>query len=97
MNRWIYFLFATLGLTGSAAAADLPKPIGTGLKNPESVAVASDGTVYVSVIGEFGKDGDGSIVIFEKGKGRAFATGLDDPKGIVAFAGSCSSPTTIAS
>jgi len=88
MNRWILFLIASLSLAGSASAADLPKPIGTGLKNPESVAVASDGTIYVSVIGEFGKDGDGSIVIFEKGKFRDFITGLNDPKGIAVFADS---------
>jgi glucose/arabinose dehydrogenase len=70
---------------GSAVAGDqLPKPMVTGLKNPESVAVGMDGRIYVSEIGEFGKDGDGRIVVIDKsGKATPFATGLDDPKGIV--------------
>ncbi|MFM7150651.1 MAG: hypothetical protein ACKO23_12485, partial [Gemmataceae bacterium] len=29
------------------------------LKNPESVAIAPDGRVFVTTIGEFDKDGDG--------------------------------------
>ncbi len=54
----------------------------TGLKNPESVVVA-DGRVYVSEIGEFGKDGDGDIaVIGADGKAKVFASGMDDPKGL---------------
>ena len=85
MHRWIFLLTAAMGLPAFASAADLPKPMGTGLKNPESVAVSSDGKIYVSVIGEFGKDGDGSIVIFENGKFREFVKGLNDPKGLAAF------------
>jgi glucose/arabinose dehydrogenase len=85
MQRWIFLLTAALGLPASASAADLPKPMGTGLKNPESVAVASDGKIYLSVIGEFGKDGDGSIVLFENGKFREFVKGLNDPKGLAVF------------
>jgi glucose/arabinose dehydrogenase len=38
--------------------------------------------VYVAAIGEFGKDGDGAVMIVEGGKLTPFATGLDDPKGI---------------
>lgn len=82
MSRWMLTLAAALCLAHAAPAADLPKPIATGLKNPESVAVAPDGKIYVSVIGEFGKDGDGSIAIFENGKFRDFVKGLNDPKGI---------------
>ena len=73
-------------LAASPAAADPPKVIVSGLKNPESVAVGPDGKVYVSVIGEFDKDGDGSVVLIEDGKVTPVATGLDDPKGL-AFAG----------
>jgi len=63
-----------------------PKPWVSGLKNPESVAVGSDGRVYISEIGELGKDGDGRIMVVGKdGKATPFATGLDDPKGIVAW------------
>src|SRR5262249_15471819 len=53
--------------------------------NPESVCVGPDGRVYVSVIGEFDKEGDGSVVVIDKGKAVPFVEGLDDPKGLVAF------------
>lgn len=77
-------LIALLVSTAPGAEA-LPKPLVTGLQNPESVAVGADGRIYVSTIGEFDKDGDGAIVVVEQGKAVPFATGLDDPKGIVAF------------
>ena len=59
-------------------------PIVTGLKNPESVCIGADGRTYLTCIGEFDKDGDGSVVVIVDGKAVPFATGLDDPKGIVA-------------
>ncbi|HEY3326483.1 MAG TPA: SMP-30/gluconolactonase/LRE family protein [Novimethylophilus sp.] len=72
-------LAASLAAAG-AAATDLKKA--TGLKTPESV-LAVNGRIYVSEIGEFGKDGDGQIsVIGADGKPKAFATGMDDPKGL---------------
>lgn len=77
-----------LGLASAAAAGDkkLPKPLVTGLKNPESAAVGGDGRIYVTEIGEFGKDGDGRVSVIDKtGKAVPFATGLDDPKGITAW------------
>lgn len=56
----------------------------TGLKTPESVAQDKDGTIYISEIGEFGKDGDGQITkVDKKGNITVFAKGMDDPKGIV--------------
>ncbi len=68
---------------GVAAQADDLKKV-TGLKTPESVVVAKDGNIYVSEIGEFGKDGDGQIsVIGRDGRLKVFATGMDDPKGLV--------------
>lgn len=66
-------------------AADLPKPIVTGMKNPESVCLGADGRMYVTEIGEFDKDGDGLVSVIVDGKAVPFAKGLDDPKGIVAF------------
>src|SRR6516164_6783697 len=58
----------------------------TGLKNPESVAVGNDGRIYITEIGEFDKDGDGRVLVVDKsGKAVPFATGLDDPKGIVSW------------
>ena len=55
----------------------------TGLKMPESVVQAKDGRIFVSEIGEFGKDGDGQITVIDSnGKASVFARGLDDPKGL---------------
>jgi glucose/arabinose dehydrogenase/sugar lactone lactonase YvrE len=75
-------------LAGPAAAAgpEAPKPMVTGLVNPESVCVGPGGKVYVTTIGEFNKDGDGAVMVIEPGgKAVPFVTGLDDPKGIAAF------------
>lgn len=77
---WACLLVGTTGW-----AADLPKPLVTGLKNPESVCIGNDGRVYVTEIGEFGTDGDGQVTVVVDGKAQAFAKGLNDPKGIVAF------------
>ena len=71
-----------LNSTNVLAKAPLTSKI-TGLKMPESVIQAKDGKIYVSEIGEFGKDGDGQIsVVDKKGNVRVFATGMDDPKGL---------------
>jgi glucose/arabinose dehydrogenase len=66
-------------------AADLPKPLATGMKNPESVCIGPDKLAYVTEIGEFDKDGDGVVSVIKEGKAVPFATGLNDPKGIVFF------------
>lgn len=58
--------------------ADLPKPLVTGMTNPESVCLGSDGRMYVTEIGEFGKDGDGQVSVIVDGKAKPFATGLDE-------------------
>ncbi len=80
----ILVLFVTLTMIPAAAAGDkLPKPMVTGLKMPESVVVGPDNRIYITEIGEFGKDGDGRVVVIDNGKIVPFATGLDDPKGIV--------------
>jgi hypothetical protein len=80
-----FFSLALLLLAAPlAGAAEPPKPIVTGLVNPESAAVGPDGKVYVSIInGE--KDGDGSIARIEGGKPVTFVDGLDDPKGIAFY------------
>ena len=65
--------------------ADLPAPMVTGMTNPESVCLGKDGRIYVTEIGEFGKAGDGKVSVIVDGKAKPFATGLDDPKGIVEF------------
>lgn len=55
------------------------------IKNPESVCYGPDGLLYISEIGEAGKEGDGRILVIKNGKATPFATGLDDPKGIALF------------
>jgi gluconolactonase len=75
-------LSLSIALFGLAQAGE-PKTI-RGLKNPESAAVGPDGRVYVTVIGEREKKGDGSVAIVERsGRITTFATGLDDPHGVV--------------
>ncbi|HEX4130807.1 MAG TPA: PQQ-dependent sugar dehydrogenase [Pirellulales bacterium] len=76
-------------LSARAGAAELSPvtPVVKGLVNPESVCVGGDGKTvvyYVTTIGEFDKPGDGSVARVQPGKIETFATGLDDPKGIVA-------------
>jgi glucose/arabinose dehydrogenase len=53
-----------------------------GLKNPESVTLGWKGQIYVTVIGEFDKDGDGGVMLVTGGGAKPFAKGFDDPKGI---------------
>lgn len=76
--------FMVLGCqSATKTTLDNPQKI-TGLKTPESVVQAKDGRIYVSEINEFGKDGDGQITVIDRnGKAAVFATGLDDPKGLV--------------
>lgn len=87
MKSRIKLLFSTtaisllvLGTQGCADAGNKP----SSYKMPESVAIAQDGKIYVSEIGEFGKDGDGQIsVLSAKGSAPSvFAKGMDDPKGL---------------
>lgn len=75
-------LSAILLLMGAPAnALELPgKPLLNGLKAPQSVAVA-EGKVYLIVAGE------GQILVLNQGKAAPFATGLDDPRGLVAHQG----------
>ncbi len=51
--------------------------------HPES-AVEYRGRIFVSDIGQFGKD-DGRILIYKKGKFSILTDGLKDPKGICVF------------
>lgn len=75
-------LVALLAMFSISVQAHEIKKI-TGLKMPESAIAAKDGRVFVSEIGEFGKDGDGQITVVDKnGEVKVFAQGLDDPKGL---------------
>lgn len=69
--------------TGNQAAAAEQRL--DGLAAPESAIIGPDGRIYVSEIGEFGKDGDGRVAaIGASNKAEPFASGLDDPKGLAA-------------
>ena len=70
------------GCQTGASSTFVPQKI-TGLKMPESVVQAKNGRIYISEINGFGKAGDGQITLVENGQSRKFATGLDDPKGLV--------------
>lgn len=83
MTRYLSLLLL-LGGPALAPAAELPKPLADGMTLPESVAVAPDGRVFVSIIGGE-KDGDGSIAVLKGNKAETFVGGLDDPKGIALF------------
>jgi sugar lactone lactonase YvrE len=85
--RLAFILLLAIVTNGVSAFADGPRTV-SGLKNPESAAVGPDGTVYVTVIGEREKKGDGSVAIVEpSGKITTLATGLDDPHGLVVVDG----------
>ena len=83
MRRCLYAALLTLCAASAATAADKPKVALTGLTNPESVCYGPGGHLYVTEIGEFDKAGDGKVTVIKDVKAEPFATGLNDPKGIV--------------
>jgi glucose/arabinose dehydrogenase len=86
LRRFIWSAILLLGVVSHPAAAEpSSRPLLQGLKNPTAVAVGTDGKVYVTVCGEIDKDGDGAVLRVEDGKAVPFATGLDEPRGLVAF------------
>lgn len=80
----VAFSLMFLALSSESGAADENSTVlAKSLKNPESVAVGWEGRIYVTVIGEFDQDGDGGVMVVAGDSAKPFATGLDDPKGIV--------------
>ena len=76
-------LAAAVCLTLASAAHGGAERVVKGLVNPESVLVGPRGEIYVSQIGEFSKDGDGSVVrVKPDGTLEPFVAGLNDPKGL---------------
>lgn len=73
------------GAASSAASAVSTDTI-TDLQMPESAIAHPDGRVFVTEIGEFGKNGDGKVtVIHPDGSRTTLADGMNDPKGIDLF------------
>jgi sugar lactone lactonase YvrE len=83
MKRGLSFLVLglCLSLVFSGVAEGKVKEI-SGFKTPESIIVGPDGRYYVSNIGEFSVDGEGSIFVIEDSKIQTLAAKLDDPKGL---------------
>ncbi|MEQ1600749.1 MAG: gluconolaconase [Methylophilaceae bacterium] len=81
-SKFAAFAALSVALSATAVQAEELKKV-TGLKTPESVIADKKGHIFISEIGEFGKDGDGQIsVVGKDGKLSVFAKGLDDPKGL---------------
>ena len=85
MTRRLAMLWLWASVLPLSAAEVKPKRIVDGLESPTAVCLGPDGRIYVTVMGEAGKEGDGAIVAIADGKATPFASGLDDPTGIVAF------------
>src|SRR4051812_34336214 len=83
MIRLLVLVSLLFGTTPTWAHDQLPPPLVTGLKYPESVAVGHGGRIFISEMGERGQEGDGRILVVDENKAVPFATGLDDPRGIV--------------
>src|SRR5262249_1133672 len=85
---------ASLGLivflTGFASArgGEPPsKPIIAGVKNLQSVTVGPNAKLHIPVSGAGGTQGQGMVMVLDKGKAVPFARGLDEPRGIAGFQG----------
>ena len=85
MTRYLSLALLVLAAPAMASAAELPKPLVEGLVNPESVAIGPDGKMYLSIMGEPGKAGGGSVVRIDNGKPVTVVSDLDAPKGIAFF------------
>jgi glucose/arabinose dehydrogenase len=57
----------------------------TGLRQPTSATVGSDRRIYVTTLGEPGKEDGGEVVVLDKGKAVPLAGGFDKPRGLVAY------------
>jgi gluconolactonase len=75
----------TIQAQAQAAGFDRPIRVIDSIPAPESVAIGPDGAWYVSSFGKFDVKGDGAVyrVDPEKGTPERYATGLDDPCGLL--------------
>ncbi len=77
MRILILSIIILLGVSHMALAKDI---VIKGFETPESASVYN-GDYYVSNIGKFGQDGDGSIRVVHNDKVSILTEGLNDPKG----------------
>jgi sugar lactone lactonase YvrE len=85
MRRWLGLAVMVYSAVTRGSAQPVPQVLVRDLKNPESVVVNEQGQMFVSVIGDRDRDGDGSVVRIEGARAVPFASGLDDPKGLFAL------------
>jgi glucose/arabinose dehydrogenase len=86
MSHRLFVLVILFAEQAAWAGQELPRPLITGLKNPAAIAVGPDGRVYISEIGESGKDQAGRILVLDKtGQAVPFATGLENPQGMISW------------
>jgi gluconolactonase len=84
MKNLRVFLFLLSALVSVTLKAHESLNAISGFVSPESVIQDAKGDIYVSEIGEFNKDGDGKVTrISIDGKLSTFASGMDDPKGLI--------------
>lgn len=81
---WPALLLPLLVLSIPGADAPAGKVLVTGVKGLRGAAVGPGGKIYLTVAD--GKDGGGSVLVVANGKTMPFATGLDEPAGMVGFA-----------
>ncbi len=67
----------------ASAAEDQTSERATGLDRPQAVAVAEDGRIFVTVLGQAGEHNGGKVVVLQNGKTQPFASGFGRPQGIV--------------
>jgi glucose/arabinose dehydrogenase len=86
MKRFLMLVAIVFSLLSSVAVgAETPTQLAGPFVNPESVCYGPNGLLYITEIGEGGKDGDGKVTVIKDGQPQPFATGLDDPKGMVFY------------
>lgn len=72
--------------TASVVSTKTSGKVLNNLQMPESSISHPDGRVFITEIGEFGKNGDGKVTILNNdGSTKTLADGLNDPKGIDMF------------
>lgn len=64
-----------------------PAIVAGGLSGPRNLTVASDGKIFITAMGEKDKKKSGAVYVIEEGKPKKFADGLENPRGIVTWAG----------
>ena len=84
MKRILAIATILLGIVTSASGQEKPKVLVKGLKRPTAIAVGPGGKIFVADLGDPDKSDDGSVMIINKDQAATFATGLGNPRGMVA-------------